>query len=360
MRTSPPACACWPKWGSCVWRRPPSGTWSITCVAPIDPSDGSFRLERDERTRVDRYNEQISLLCNTAGALWLAGAARRVGRPLPNLQPIYRTHAAPPGERQQQLAHLVGRIVRRRGLDPQRWAWHRSAGESLADYLARLPEHGPQSRITLAIHNQALRINERSLYSPAPESHFGVGAEVYARFSAPMREIVGIFTHKEAIELLRGQGGAAVGKDEELRAAVIEAGNRSKGRQSSLTKAVEGLAIDQLLRRDLELAPAERPWRRGTLTGVGRGRAYVHLDDPPIGLKLYLDDLARHTRLPYSTEADGVTVGGPEGRLWRMGDAIELRVVIYSRRRWLLEPSARTASLSPLAVPTQPGENTSG
>ena len=328
----------------------------VEAVPPSDPSDSQFGLVREARTQVDRYNEQISLLCNTAGAHLLASAAQKLGRPLPNLQPVYRTHAAPPGRRLQELAELVEALVRGRDLDPERWSWRRSAGETLADYLARLPEQGPESRITLAIHTQALRTNERSMFAAEPLGHYGVGAEVYARFSAPMREIVGIFTHKEAIELLEGHGGDPPDEDEELRAAVIEAGNRAKGRQSALTKAVEGLAIEQLLERDLALPLAERPRRRGTVTGMSPGRAYVQLDDPPIQLKVYLEDLTAARGHRWAVESGNVRLLGPEERRWHVGDAMDLRVLRHRRGRWLLEPLGAPASGRLPTGPTPTGE----
>lgn len=47
-------------------------------------------------------------------------------------------------------------------------------------------------------------VNLRSEYSMEPGPHVGVAAEPYARFSAPRRGMVGVFLHKEAVELLTG------------------------------------------------------------------------------------------------------------------------------------------------------------
>ena len=43
----------------------------------------------------------------------------------------------------------------------------------------------------------------RSVFSAVPAGHFGVGEAIYSRFTAPMREIVGIFCHKEALDRYR-------------------------------------------------------------------------------------------------------------------------------------------------------------
>jgi ribonuclease R len=56
-------------------------------------------------------------------------------------------------------------------------------------------------RIIDAIERQILISNNKFTYRH-PGSHFALGAKFYGRFSSPMREIVGIFTHKELTEKL--------------------------------------------------------------------------------------------------------------------------------------------------------------
>ena len=181
----------------------------------------------------------------------------------------------------------------------------------------------------------------RSSYASDPGPHFGVGAEPYARFSAPMREVAGIFTHKEALELLglatSPEGAAA---DAATREAVIEAANRSKEVQSRLTKDAYKLAIDALLEADLRLDPAARPLRTGTVLGAAPSRVYLRLDAPAIELKVYAEDLEAAWGGPVELLQGGVGLGARAGaeRL-AAGDAVTLRTqrLDRDRDRWHFE-----------------------
>ncbi len=167
------------------------------------------------RDRVELYNEQISILCNREAGRLLAD------EPAPHLQPIYRVHPAPEAADVSAFFELAKRTVEAHGL-PASLAPRE--GEPVATYLRRLPEAGPALRVGRAIERQALLINVRSAFSTEPERHYGVGAEVYARASSPMREVVGVFLHKELIELMEGaREPSAI--DLALRDRVVEAAN---------------------------------------------------------------------------------------------------------------------------------------
>ncbi len=298
-----------------------------------------FELIEETRLPVELWNEQVSLLCNMEGARFLIESGEREGKPLPNYQPIFRRHTAPLVERREELAARVAALVRRRGLPEDPWLWRRDEGEPLARWLARLPDlDAPGGGLALALHTQALLMSARAEFSDHAGRHFALGAPAYARFSSPMREVAGLFTHKEALELLEGHGGEAPASDDvALRDAVIEGANRSKSLQAQLDKAVQELAIDQLFSDDLRLPRAARPLRRGTLCGLGPERAYLLLDFPPIRVKLYLVDLRQRLGVDCQAE-DDLLLRGPQGQIWWLGDPVDLRVVERAGRRWLLEP----------------------
>jgi ribonuclease R len=219
---------------------------------------------RDGRVPVELHNEQLSLLCNIEGARYLQRARADEG-----IHPIYRVHPAPPAARLDRFRRMAAAIGR---------PW--SLEQALAVYLAALPE----DRVAQAIHRQAIMLNYRSTFEVEAASHFGVGAEVYARFSAPMREIVGIFLHKETWERIEGTGQVDPAGDEVLRHQVLKAANRSKELQRKLDKDAALRSIDEFLERD-------RGPHRGTVVGLTARRAYVSLDDPAIDLKVDLSDL---------------------------------------------------------------------
>jgi ribonuclease R len=226
-----------------------------------------------------------------------------------HVQPIYRVHGSPPTSRIHDLAERIDEVVKARKLDPSVWCWD-PRKETIGDYLRRLPD---DSSIARAIHRQAVVINNPSRFSSEAGPHYGIGADEYSRFSSPMREIVGIYTHKEAIEKLHGRGLI----DPALRDLVIDAGNRAKDLQNRLDKEMKLLVIDQVLHGDLDQPKIARTIRKGYVLGVSTSKVYVELDDPPLEVKVYLEDVAGEVS-------------------FALGDVIRLRVDRYDpdRKRW--------------------------
>ncbi|MCA9609061.1 MAG: RNB domain-containing ribonuclease [Myxococcales bacterium] len=274
----------------------------------------SFSIYGALRNDVERYNEQLSLLCNAEGARLL-----RDGGGVGSVEPIYRVHPAPPEDRVAAFARELDRLAAARGA---RWRWNRDGGQSLAAYLRELPWDGEGERLSRAIQRQAIMLNVRSTFSSEPGEHHGVGADVYARFSAPMREVVGVFLHGELVEGITGEGA----RDEALVERVIEAANHARELQRTLTERADRMALDALFARDL----AAHTVRRGTVMGVTGAKIHVTLDEPPVDVKLYRRNM-RGLPIP------------------DLGEPLDLRVRGRDDRdRWVLEP-VRPESLIPPA-----------
>lgn len=296
----------------------------------------AFVIYAGLRNDVDRYNEQISLLCNVEGARML-----RDGETAPHVQPIYRVHPSPTPDRISAFAAAIERLIAAHGLSDPRWRWRRSEGQSLAAYLRELPVDGPAATVARAIERQAILVNVRSTFSEEAGEHHGVGADVYARFSSPMREIVGVFLHKELWEHLHGPEQRLPGApdDDLLRVQVIQAANRARSTQARIESLSDRLALDALFARDLALDPDARSARRGTVMGLGDGKVYVTLDDPPIDVKVYLRDLARVLGTPLRVARDETVLERPDGSIVaRVGGSIRVRVEGRDpeRDRWSL------------------------
>jgi ribonuclease R len=297
-----------------------------------DPSSElGISLATRPRREVDRCNEQISLLCNTEGARLL-----QRGRGLKHVQPIFRVHPSPSPEALGAFAATVAALVGAHELDPNRWAWR--SDEPLASYLDRLPRRG-WPRLVEAIERQAILTNVRSTFGADPGAHHGIGAPVYARFSSPMREVVGIFTHKEALEMLGDAAEASPSaEDEALRDRVVEAGNRAKSVQKSLTRAAHLEAMRRLFGQDVKAAMPDRPVHRGTMLGMKPTVVYVRLDDPPLEVKVHLRDLKRATGETWRPDRSGVRLVrrrrlGARRVMLRLGDAVDLQVVAVDAER---------------------------
>jgi ribonuclease R len=290
----------------------------------------------DRRLDVERFNEQISLLTNGEGGRLLAAA-----RGLEHVQAIFRVHPEPNDAALAGLERLVDGLVERHGLSGEVWRWRRQF-EPLAAYLERLPRSGRSGRLSRAIERQALLLGNPARFALEPEPHFGVGATAYARFSSPMREIVGVFTHKEAVEMLRGPEGAATAAgDRELRSLVVEAGNRAREIQNRVEREANGLAIDLFLGADLALPSERRPRRRATILGLEPHRVHCQLDNPTVDLKVDVADLAQRWGCEWSLDPAGAALvpTGADAPVLCLGDAVTLAVTARDpgRRRWHFE-----------------------
>jgi len=305
-------------------------------VVPYHRKEVRVKLRRGEdagltavevvRNGVEADNAQLSLLCNAQGAEVL----RTLGKE--HAQPIYKIHPPPGHQALEALEARLDAVAAAHGLGDDPWRWRRDSSP-LADYVRNLPDDPSMARLVDAIRRQTIMVNVRSAFAEHPGRHHGVGADVYGRFSAPMREVVGVFLHKEMVEGLAGAG-APRSDDEALRQQVIEAANRAKALQSSLSRAADQLVIDDLFAQDLEQPANMRPVRSGTLMGMRRGRVYVRLDDPPLDVKLYTD------RLPQPLRGDeaGATLTRGSRVAARLGDAVGVRVLHRDDDgRWVLD-----------------------
>jgi len=286
------------------------------------------------RSQVELYNEQLSLMCNVEGARFL----REGDEDNDEVQPIFRVHPRPDPRRMEEFEKLLDALCRRHDLDRKRWAWKRGGDKSLAEFLLDLPYKGKEGRIAKAIHRQAVLTNVRSTFSDEPSRHHGVGADVYARFSAPMREIVGVFLHKETFEKLESHGAAPSPDDDALRAQIVERANQSKQLQKRITKEANRLVLDQLFADDIKRPPQERPLRQGTVMGLTRGKAHVLLDNPCVEVKVYTRHQEQISKGRLDLSEDGTQLEHADGRpLCRIGDGVRVRLHDRDKRgdRWM-------------------------
>lgn len=291
-------------------------------IGTADPL--GFVTREDLRKEVERYNEQVSLLCNVAGARLMRAGAGTEG-----VEPIYRVHPAPGPDRVAGFEQFLAALAEAHDLDRIRWCWTRARGP-IATFLDELPTEGREGRIAMAVHRQAVMLNVRSTFQEEPNPHHGVGADVYARFTSPMREVVGVYLHHELFELLDGGGTTA----ETVRQQVVQAANRAKQKQKAVENEANRLVLDQILGEADESGRA----LGGTLMGLARGKAHVRLDDPPIDVKVYLRHQGRFGG-SVDIEAEGAKLTRDGQTLARVGDPVTVRVHGQDGKRWVLELS---------------------
>ena len=238
----------------------------------IKVTDSICVISTKPRLAVESYNEQISLLCNIEGALYL----RSETNPIHGMSGVYRVHQPPTSERLQELQESISSLVDSHGVDAN-WRWNPQK-DSLADYVRGLPD----GRLAGAIQRQALLCNESSYFSTEPGPHHGIGASCYARFSSPMREMVGVLTHQMAFDQKHNQTHVDLDTAEDI----VKKANQCKMTQKSIAKDAHKIALDHLFLGDLKQDMPNRPYRHGTVLGNG-SKLYVQLDDPPATVKVY-------------------------------------------------------------------------
>jgi len=301
------------------------------------------------------------------------------------LHGIWHNNGAPSPACLNGFSHFVDSLARTHG-DPEPrasiWHWHHNdpdgSDEPLSEYIDRiqqfadngLPDEDPaittkerfsRLRICRAIMRHAMMTNQATEIEIHPGPHHCLGAECYARFSSPMRQIEGIFLHRELIRVVeqrqQGLSITAPESEETLRSIVVARSRNARTLQSRLTKESNRLAIDAVFRSDLAWPERARPVHRGTLLGIGKdnNRAYVELDNPPVEVKVYLNPLCTHTGSNFSINRHATIVRVGKA-VFRVGDVIGLRVVGGSGadEPWLLEPLVdRTAlpKLEPTSTP---------
>ena len=281
-----------------------------------------FEASTRERYATERYNEQISLMCNMQGAEMLLA----ISGVSDVMQAIFRVHDAPLTKSLNELRATLDAMAQLTD-DPERWRWKK--GQTLADYVDSLPRDAGMVRRVRTVQRQIMQAQRASTFQPDAGEHYALKAASYARFSSPMREVVGIFTHKELLEALGGH--PAGHDDDELRDAVIEAANAAKQRQRQLDKLIEFAALRSVFSRQLERDNA--PTHVGTLMGIRRDRMYISLDDMATDIKLYQEDLQHQFDTQYEFGTVTVLPADPRKPAWQLGQEVLLRVADYDRER---------------------------
>ncbi len=282
-----------------------------------------FVVTRAIRRPIEAHNEGLSLLCNSEGARLLEQASHK-----PLIEPIFRVHPAPEHKPVEAFRSMTVRLAELHGLsDP--WIWE--VGQPLARYLKQLPSE-PRA-LAEAIQRQAVMLNVGSSFRAAPGSHFGVGSQVYGRFSAPMREIVGIFLHRELTQAL-GHGPT---DDDILRQAVIERANEARATQKRVTNASNLLVLDQIFGDHLRDGDTSAPiW--ASVVGLTPSKVHVLLEEPTVDAKIHLADLRQQWGSSVKVTADGCLLQVAGEPKLRLGDRVRVLVLGHdaTRAHWQL------------------------
>jgi ribonuclease R len=291
----------------------------------ISVQDNPPRFETSVRRRyeTERYNEQISLMCNMQGAemLLVLEGANDV------LQAVFRVHDAPLRKSLRLLRETLEQFSSNQD-EPELWEWQEE--QKLSNYLNSLPQSDIYRRKVRAVQRQVMQAQRGSSYEPIASEHHALKAASYARFSSPMREVVGIFTHKELLEAL---GSTALEKhvDEKLRDAVIESATKARQKQRQLDKKIEFAALFQQF--SLELSTQIFKTHAGTIIGMRKDRLYINLDDSAIDIKVYKDNLNEAFSTQYEIDYATAAPNSDNAPFWELGQAVIVSLARYDSEK---------------------------
>lgn len=160
--------------------------------------DGARFLLHDAKGDVaSLLNAELSILANCAAASLLA----KPGLPGIQVPGVFRVHSPPPPEKLGALRRQLAAIVDAHGAPPS-WKWQKE--ETLAAWVERLralPTTPRERSLSRALQGQVLGIQVSSEYARSPDLHSGLMVEGYGRFTAPMREAVGVLSHATLVQL---------------------------------------------------------------------------------------------------------------------------------------------------------------
>ena len=179
----------------------------------------------------------------------------------------------------------------------------------------------PQAQL---VSQLILRAQAQAVYSPDNQGHFGLGLRRYAHFTSPIRRYADLLVHRALIAALGlgkdGLGKDGLGQDAAADFAALGAAISSTERRAAMAErsALDRYAASFLTDRVGDVFT-------GFISGVSRYGLFVTLSD--VGAD-GLVPLSRLLRDDYEHDAGrGVLVGRHHGNTFRMGDAVEVRLV---------------------------------
>jgi exoribonuclease R len=152
-----------------------------------------------------------------------------------------------------------------------------------------------------------------------------------------MREVVGIFVHKELCEHLGWASPNAPADDERIRKTVINISHATRTRQSKLDRQMNRIVIDQLFESELDRPQSERTAYEALVLGMSKDKVHVQLDIAPLDVKLYVSHVEAQLSKELHVDPSEIALRDKDGTaVVAIGDAITVTALSLDteRDRW--------------------------
>ncbi len=288
-------------------RRRERGSLDFDLAEPemiLDPEGRVISIQPGARNRAHRLIEELMVAANECVARILMEADQPA---------IFRVHDTPAPEKVDELRTLVRELGLRfpAGEGPLK----PSALQSLLDQAAGT---GHERLVSMLV----LRTLARALYSPEPRGHFALATGTYLHFTSPIRRYPDLVVHRMLRRLL-AEGGPVEGEER----LELEADLERVATNCSLTeRRAEDAERDALhWKKVLFLKDREGEVFSGHIGGVTAFGLFVQLDGIFVDGLVHISELADDYYV--HDEARHTLTGERSGRVWRLGDAITVRLL---------------------------------
>ncbi len=253
------------------------------------------------RERLDSHKliEEFMIAANVAAAETLEERKAPV---------MYRVHDQPTREKLASLSEFLAtlglKLARGQVMRPRHF-----------NRILERVQGRPEARL---VNEVVLRSQAQAAYDPANIGHFGLALRRYCHFTSPIRRYADLLVHRSLLTALRlGNGGLAGSSDDFPRIAEHISGTERRA------AAAERDAVDRFTAAYLaEQVDTVMP---GRISGVTRFGLFVTLEqsgaDGLVPISTLPDDYYVHD------EAGHRLVGRQSGLTFRLGDAVEARLV---------------------------------